>query len=93
MEYKKDSLYRKTGFTRRGYLDVLTDPVGDISAYQTTTVVIDNKYENRPDLLAYELYGNPKVWWVFAFFNQDTLLDPIIDFKAGLELTVPTKFI
>jgi len=43
-------------------------------------------------LLAYDLYGNSKLWWVFAQFNQDKLKDPVVDFLPGLEIQVPTKF-
>lgn len=91
-KYRNDSVYRVTPTIDRNYLDILRPPVQDISEYDTTVVTITNKYENRPDLLAYELYGNPKLWWVFAFFNQDKLLDPIVDFTVGLEITVPTNF-
>lgn len=90
--YRKDSLYRSTQIYRDRFLDIMESPVENISEYPTTTIIIENKYESRPDLLAYDLYGNPKLWWVFALFNQDTLNDPIVDFSAGLELQVPKKF-
>ena len=51
---------------------------------------ITNEYNLRPDLLAYKLYGNPGLWWIFAVLNMDILKDPIWDFKAGTVIAVPT---
>ena len=91
-EFRSDSMYRKTAVVDNKYLDVWVPDVTDISLFSTKTITLESKYENRPDKLAYDLYGNAKLWWVFAQFNQDTLQDPIIDFVSGLEITVPTKF-
>ena len=54
-------------------------------------LVLEAKYEGRPDLLAADLYGTPRLWWVFAVRNMDLLVDPIEDMKAGLEIFVPAK--
>jgi hypothetical protein len=54
-------------------------------------MVITPKHENRPDLLAFELYGNPNYWWVFCSRNLDSIRDPIWDFVAGLEIVVPSN--
>lgn len=72
------------------YLDVNTLPripkrLGD-KAY-----VIEARYENRPDLLAYELYGSARLWWVFALRNPDVILDPINDFASGISIFLPSK--
>ena len=53
---------------------------------------VEPQYNHRPDLLAYDLYGSPKLWWVFGLFNQDELVDPILDFKTGIKINVPTRF-
>ena len=55
-------------------------------------MLVELKHNQKPDLLAYELYGNAKLWWVFALFNQDKLKDPIIDFKEGITIKVPVRF-
>ena len=47
------------------------------------------RYHERPDLLAYDLYGTPQYWWVFARRNMNTLVDPIRDFKSGLVIYAP----
>lgn len=52
--------------------------------------VLETKYEFRPDLLSYDLYGTPNFWWVFMIVNPDQIKDPIYDFKAGLTIYVPT---
>ena len=50
---------------------------------------IDQIYAYRPDLLAYDLYGSPRLWWVFAQRNPDVLQDPVFDFTPGTEIYLP----
>jgi alpha-L-fucosidase len=50
---------------------------------------IDRIYAYRPDLLAYDLYGTPRLWWVFAQRNPDTIEDPIYDFAPGVDIQLP----
>ena len=52
---------------------------------------IENKYEHRPDLLAYDLYGDPKLWWVFVQRNMETIKDPIFDFTPGTRIFIPKE--
>jgi hypothetical protein len=47
------------------------------------------QYTHRPDLLAYDLYGDHKLWWVFAQRNINELKDPVFDFEAGVEIYLP----
>lgn len=56
-----------------------------------TLVTIAPQYEGRPDLFAYEVYGSPALWWVLVLRNMDVLIDPIEDFKAGVQIWVPSK--
>ncbi|VOH56139.1 hypothetical protein MIJ3_00396 [Pseudomonas phage vB_PaeM_MIJ3] len=53
-------------------------------------IVIAPKYDQRPDLLSYDLYGTEELWWVFAVRNMDELIDPIYDFIAGKSIYAPT---
>ena len=53
--------------------------------------VIENQYKHRPDLLAYDLYGSPKLWWVFVQRNMEVIRDPIYDFEPGTAIYVPKK--
>jgi hypothetical protein len=52
---------------------------------------IENQYKHRPDLLAYDLYGTPKLWWVFVQRNMEILRDPIYDFSPGTAIYIPKK--
>lgn len=53
--------------------------------------IIGHGYDQRPDLLAYKLYGSTRYWWVFALRNPDILKDPIRDFKAGIRIMLPAE--
>lgn len=54
-------------------------------------VVLSEIYQYRPDLLAYDMYGDSKLWWVFAARNPNRLgPDPLFNFKTGVGIYVPT---
>lgn len=87
--YSRTSPYANTsnyGF----FLDLanIPDIPADVSdvAYE-----IDNIYTNRPDLLAFDLYGDPGLWWVFSIRNPNVLQDPLFDFTAGTTIYIPQK--
>ena len=50
---------------------------------------IERTYAYRPDLLAYDLYGTPRLWWVFAQRNPNQIEDPIYDFRPGVTIQLP----
>ena len=52
---------------------------------------IDSFYARRPDLLAHDLYGSSKLWWVFMHRNMDTITDPIFAFAEGVQIRIPKK--
>ena len=52
---------------------------------------INETYNLRPDLLAYDLYGTPNLWWVFAQRNPNSLADPLLDFVTGKNIYLPKK--
>lgn len=52
---------------------------------------IDRIYQYRPDLLAYDLYGDAGLWWVFVVRNPNTIKDPIFDFRPGVSIFIPKK--
>jgi hypothetical protein len=54
-------------------------------------VDIPPQYDLRPDLYAYDLYGDPGLWWVFAARNPNTLIDPLWNFTAGTVIYLPQK--
>ena len=53
--------------------------------------VIENQYRHRPDLLAYDVYSNAKLWWVFVQRNMSVIKDPIYDFEPGVVIYLPKK--
>jgi Base plate wedge protein 53 len=52
---------------------------------------IDPPYNLRPDLLAYDIYQDSNLWWVFAVRNPDVLVDPLFSFVAPNIIYVPSK--
>jgi hypothetical protein len=75
------------------YLDLAKLPTATELLKNKTAeiIVVDSKFEHRPDLLSYELYGNSSYWWVIALLNRTQLEDPIRDLKAGMMLRVLPK--
>lgn len=86
-QYKQTSPYSKTPI-KDFYLDVWV-PKNIEPKSTDVRYVIEEKYNLRPELLSYDLYGSPKLYWVFARRNMDVLIDPIEDFKTGTEIMVP----
>jgi len=88
--YTKTSPYATTTVTASGELDLLKIrpvPADDDDFLYT----VEAQYNNRPDLLAFDLYGTPKLWWVFAQRNLDVLKDPVFDMKAGTKIFLPKQ--
>ena len=50
---------------------------------------INLTYQYRPDLLAFDMYDNAGLWWVFYQRNPNTLTAPPLDFKAGTQIYLP----
>jgi len=73
----------------KGYLDVAT--FRDIPATTSDLLYqLDKKYEHRPELLAYDAYGDVNLWWVFAVRNKSIIQDPVFDMVAGLKIYLPS---
>ena len=70
------------------YLDVFQ--IRPVSAEEDDFLyTIEPQYTYRPDLLAYDLYGDAALWWVFTQRNLDTIQDPVFDFVPGTEIYIP----
>ena len=52
-------------------------------------MIIQPKYNKRPDLLAFDMYGSARLWWVFAQRNMDVLVDPVYDLIPGTQIYIP----
>lgn len=86
--YGNSSPWSKTPFNNAGYLDFMN--IRRIPADADDLLYeIQSQYVYRPDLLAYDLYQNSKLWWVFSMRNQDTLKDPVFDFLPGTKIYLP----
>jgi hypothetical protein len=51
--------------------------------------VINQTYQYRPDMLAFDLYDNSGLWWVFYQRNPNTLTKPPLDFVADTQIYLP----
>ena len=87
--YGTTSPYYQTPVINGAYLGVMVNrslPAISTDVYWLITPV----YNLRPDLLAYDLYTDSRLWWVFAQRNPNTLVDPLFDFTTGTGIYLPT---
>ena len=88
-QYSKYSPYAKTSLYGN-FLDIADLPT--IPKVPDDILFTVNKtYQYRPDLLAFDLYGDSTLWWVFAMRNPNTIKDPIFDMKSGRAIYLPKK--
>jgi len=90
MSYKQTSPYYTSSVVSGQFLDVMVDrPIikDETDSYWTIT----QTYHMRPDLLAYDLYNDSRLWWVFAQRNPNRLKDPLFDFTAGTSIYIPQE--
>jgi len=87
--YTKTSPYFITGITNN-YLDVIAFRDFPKEADDVLWEVTKN-YEFRPDLLAYDLYSEVGLWWVFSVRNPNVLKDPVFDLLAGTKIFLPKQ--
>ena len=87
--YDSTSPYFTTPYSQF-FLDVMTNrPIPKQSDDILTSISLT--YQYRPDLLAYDLYGTPALWWVFYQRNPNTLIAPPLDFIAGTRIYLPKE--
>ena len=86
--YPSTSPYNVTDIVNSSYLDIMINipiPMVPSDIYFEITQV----YQYRPDMLAYDLYGDSRLWWVFAQRNPNRLKDPYFDFVTGVGIYLP----
>jgi hypothetical protein len=88
--YTNESFIKNFSVMEGKFLDVNKLPTIQASPYDED-YVIPQQYDERPDLLAYQLYESSRLWWVFAMRNLDEIRDPIRDFKAGKTIKLPAE--
>ena len=85
--YDSTSPYFETGYTQF-FLDVMVNrPIP--KEEDDLNFTINSTYQYRPDLLAFDLYDNASLWWVFYQRNPNTLTAPPLDFTAGTKIFLP----
>lgn len=86
--YKPSSPFAATREVNEQYLDILN--IRPIPATADDVLyTVEPQYTHRPDLLAYDLYKNTKLWWVFAQRNMNVIKDPVYDLVAGIQIYIP----
>jgi hypothetical protein len=85
--YEKTSPYFDTNLNG-SYLELLK--LRDIPAQSDDILfTVSQQYSNRPDLLAYDLYNDARLWWVFAVRNKNIIKDPVFDMIPGQKIYLP----
>ena len=85
--YDSTSPYFETGYSQF-FLDTMVNrpiPRQD----DDLSFTINRTYQYRPDLLAYDLYQNAALWWVFYQRNPNTLTAPPLDFAVDVQIYLP----
>jgi len=86
-DYTSTSPYFQTGYSQF-FLEVMTNrPIPKEPDDRLFT--INKTYEYRPDLLSFDLYDTPNLWWVFYQRNPNTLTKPPLDFKVDTLIYLP----
>lgn len=85
--YDSTSPYYTTGYSQF-FLDIMINrPIPKESDDQLWEIT--QTYQYRPDALAYDLYDNAGLWWVFYQRNPNTLQAPPLDFTVGTKIYIP----
>ena len=87
--YGPTSPYYNTGYSQF-FLDVMVNrPIP--KSTDDILFTINTTFQYRPDLLAFDLYGDAGLWWVFYQRNPNTLTAPPMDFEAGVSIYLPKQ--
>ena len=89
VEYSRTSPYFNTPVIGN-FLEIANFPSIPKSA-DDVLITINKTYQFRPDLLSFDLYGDPSLWWVFALRNPNVIYDPVFDMQIGKRIYIPKK--
>lgn len=85
--YDATSPYYTTGYSQF-FLDVMQNrPIPKLN--DDLLFKINLTYQYRPDMLAYDMYDNAGLWWVFYQRNPNTLTAPPLDFTTDTLIYLP----
>jgi len=88
---KFDSMSFYGNTKQNGFYLGYYDPLGITKTDEDYYYIIPTKYDLKPGLLAYDLYGDAQLMWIFSVYNRDILQDPLFDFRAGKIIKIPPK--
>ena len=86
-QYTASSPYFLTGYSQFFLDTMINRPIPRLS--DDILFKINDTYQYRPDLLAYDLYADSQLWWVFYQRNPNTLTAPPWDFAKDVEIYLP----
>lgn len=88
-QYSSSSAYYNTPVLSNNILG-LWNPRTIPASPSDQLVTISHAYNLRPDLMAFDLYGDSNLWWVFAQRNPNVLAsDPMGNFTVGTQIFIP----
>lgn len=88
------SIRKKTRYTSGGTTEVFPTRLGWWERYvferqrDDIEYTLETKYDKRPDLLSYDVYGTPNYMWTILQFNN--ILDINMEFVTGKTIMLPT---
>jgi len=85
--YPSTSPYYLTGLTQSYLGTMVNRPIPRETDDKFWTITLT--YQFRPDLLAFDLYGDAALWWVFYQRNPNSLVAPPLDFAANTRIYIP----
>ncbi len=85
--YDSTSPYFETGYSQFFLDSMVNRPIPKED--DDLSFTINRTYQYRPDLLAYDLYQNAALWWVFYQRNPNTLTAPPLDFAVDVQIYLP----
>jgi hypothetical protein len=85
--YTSTSPYFQTGYSQF-FLDIMVNRAIPKQP-DDRLFKINQTYQYRPDLLSFDLYDTPNLWWVFYQRNPNTLTKPPLDFVAETVIYLP----
>lgn len=95
MSTKRSDLQRNSRYSQGGTSTVTANRIGWWERRTFTTSPLDVKipitmrYANRPELLAYDMYGTTSLMWFVLQYNN--ISDVTEEFVVGVTLTLPTR--
>lgn len=85
--YTATSPYFNTGYSQFFLETMVNRPIPKL--IDDLQFEINELYQYRPDMLAFDLYESASLWWVFYQRNPNTLQAPPLDFKTGKVIYIP----